>query len=467
MSASGNRIKLVIFDLDGVLIDSRMIHYHSLNAALPDQYKISMEEHLSTFDGLSTTKKLELLHAKHGLPKEEFDDIWKKKQVYTLKYYNELLSYDLWKVIACRKLMRETGVMIACASNSIRETMLLSLKNIGVFPFLETIVSNEDVDRAKPYPDMYWKIMTTCNVLPKETLIIEDSHIGREAALNAGAHLFAVQNSKDWSVEHIIKEIKKLNKEQEKPTNVPWIDKKLNVVIPMAGKGSRFSAAGYTFPKPLIEVSGKPMIQLVVENLNIDANYTFIVQKEHYEKYNLQPFLNLLKPGCKIIQVDSVTEGAACTLLLAKEIINNDNPLLIANSDQFIEWNPNQCMYAFSAESIDGGIITFKASHPKWSYAKIDETTGFVSEVAEKNPISDNATVGVYFWKKGSDFVDAAERMIEKNVRVNNEFYIAPVFNEAIADGKKIRIKEIHRMWGLGTPEDLKYFLENYKNEPR
>jgi dTDP-glucose pyrophosphorylase len=236
----------------------------------------------------------------------------------------------------------------------------------------------------------------------------------------------------------------------------------MNVLIPMAGAGSRFEAAGYTFPKPLIEVNGKPMIQVVVENLNIEANYIFIVQKEHYEKYNLQYLLSLIAPNCKIVQVESLTQGAACTTLLAKEFIDNDSPLVMANSDQFVEWNSNEALYAFSADGIDGGILTFEATHPKWSYAKLGDD-GFVSEVAEKKPISNLATVGIYFWNKGSDYVKYAEQMIDKDIRTNGEFYVCPVFNEAISDGKKIRVKNIEKMWGIGTPEDLNYFLENYK----
>jgi dTDP-glucose pyrophosphorylase len=204
------------------------------------------------------------------------------------------------------------------------------------------------------------------------------------------------------------------------------------------------------------------MIQVVVENLNIEANYIFIVQKEHYEKYNLKYLLNVIAPDCKIVQVDGLTEGAACTTLLAKEFIDNDSPLVMANSDQFVEWNSNECLYAFTADSIDGGIITFESTHPKWSYAKLGED-GFVSEVAEKRPISNLATVGIYYWRHGSDYVRYAEQMIQKNIRVNNEFYVCPVFNEAIQDSKKIRVKNIERMWGIGTPEDLNYFLDNYK----
>jgi dTDP-glucose pyrophosphorylase len=213
----------------------------------------------------------------------------------------------------------------------------------------------------------------------------------------------------------------------------------------------------------LIDVEGKPMIQLVVENLNIEANYIFVVQKEHRIKYNLDTLLNLIAPNCKIVEVEGITEGAACTALLAKDFINNENPLFFANSDQFVEWDSNEFMYKMNETEADGGIVTFKATHPKWSFAKIN-SEGFVIEVAEKNPISDIATVGYYFWKHGSDFVKFAEEMIEKNIRVNNEYYVCPVFNQAIENGKKIRTFEIPKMWGLGTPEDLNVYFNRKKN---
>ena len=158
-------------------------------------------------------------------------------------------------------------------------------------------------------------------------------------------------------------------KEEKKRT--PWIQDNLNVLIPMAGIGSRFKSQGYSFPKPLIDVMGRPMIEVVVRSLNISANYIFIVLKEHYEKYNLKYLLRLIAPNCKIIQVHGITDGAACTTLQAKKLINNNQPLLIANSDQFLDWNSNEVMYSFQNEKIDGGIVTFESSHPKWSYAKL------------------------------------------------------------------------------------------------
>ena len=323
---------------------------------------------------------------------------------------------------------------------------------------MDLIISNEDVKNSKPHPEMYWKAMSMMGVLPEETLIVEDSPPGLLAAARSRAQVLRVSNPKDLTEEKLYSKL------QEKKTYIKpkWQGGKMNVLIPMAGAGSRFQQAGYTFPKPLIDVRGKPMIQVVAENLNVEATFVYVVQKEHREKYNLDTLLNLITPNCKIVEVEGITEGAACTTLLAKEYIDTDAPLLMANSDQFVEWDSNEFMYKMVEQNLDGGIVTFKATHPKWSFAKTDEY-GFVTEVAEKNPISDIATVGIYYWKHGSDYVRFAEQMIQKNIRVNNEFYVCPVFNEAIGDGKKIKTFDVPTMWGLGTPEDLKYYLENYK----
>ena len=455
--------KLVIFDLDGVLIDSRDMHYEALNRALSnvdEKYVIHREEHLSVYDGLPTSRKLNLLTERKGLPVDKHQQVWEDKQVETLNIFSKLDNdYELMHYF---KQLKNKGYQVAVASNSIRNTVKLVLLKLGLLEFIDYYMSNEDVHRNKPFPEMYWNCMTACNALPKDTVILEDSHIGRQGALDSGSHLIAIENRDHLNQDKIDKIVTILD--SKKLTHIPWKSEKMNVLIPMAGLGSRFADVGYTFPKPLIEVNGKPMIQVVLENLNIEANYTFVVRKEHYDKYSLQYLLTLIAPGCNIIQVDELTEGSACTTLLAKEFIDNDDPLLLANSDQFMEWNSNECLYAFNADGIDAGILTFKATHPKWSYAKVGED-GFVSEVAEKKPISDDATVGVYFWKKGSDYVKYAEQMIDKDIRTNGEFYICPVFNEAIADGKKVRIKEIERMWGIGTPEDLNYFLEHYDGE--
>lgn len=232
----------------------------------------------------------------------------------------------------------------------------------------------------------------------------------------------------------------------------------------MAGEGSRFSKEGYTFPKPLIDVNGKPMIQKVVENLDFDCEYIFLVREEHVENYSglLDTLDRITNGNFSYVSVDRLTEGAACTALLAEEFIDSEEDLLIANSDQFVEYEPNNFLTLKNLTNVDSMVFTFNAVHPKWSFAKTN-SRGFVTEVAEKKPISNIATCGIYWYRHGSDFVKYAKQMIEKDIRVKNEFYIAPVYNELIEDGKSLIPFYVHRMWGLGTPEDLRFYLEKSK----
>ena len=456
-------IKLVVFDLDGVLIDSKQTHYDALNRALGGEYAITMEEHLSTYDGLPTRTKLNMLSERKGLPTDRHAEIARAKQKHTVEILKETVQPRQDFVDMCREI-KDRGYTLACASNAVRDTVKMSLLQLGIIEYFDFWYSNEDVHKPKPHFEMYFECMLKADAKPGETLIVEDSHIGRQAVLDSGAHLLAVADTHDISLAIVLDAIERHNEQTKQ--SIPWKSKSMNVLIPMAGAGSRFAEQGYTFPKPLIEVGNKPMIQVVVDNLNIQANYIFIVQQEHYEKYNLETVLNMVAPGCTIVQTSGMTEGAACTTLLAKEYINNEEPLIIANSDQFVEWNSNEVLYAFTTEGVDGGILCFNSTHPKWSYAKLDEN-GFVSEVAEKQPISTNATVGIYYWSRGSLYVASAERMIERDIRTNNEFYVCPAYNELVEDGGKIRVKTIKEdgMWGLGTPEDLKHFLSNYKGK--
>lgn len=451
-------VKLIIFDLDGVLVDAKGIHYQALNTAL-GEYAISWSEHLSLYDGLKTTQKLELLSEKKGLPKEEHKRIWAEKQQITLDKLHKLKPNPTLQSVI--QALSQDGYKLAVCSNSIRKTVLTVLAKLGIIEYMDLILSNEDVKNSKPHPEMYWKAISMMSMLPEETLIVEDSPYGLLAASRSKSYIMRVKKPSEVTYTNIFKKLTEIESGM-KQTTPAWRDEKLNILIPMAGAGSRFEQAGYTFPKPLIDVKGRPMIQVVTDNLNIKANYIYVVQKEHREKYNLDSLLDLITPGCKIVETDGLTEGAACTALLAKEHIDNDAPLFFANSDQYVEWDSNEFLYKMNETEADGGIVTFKATHPKWSFAKVNEE-GLVTEVAEKNPISDIATVGYYYWKQGSDFVKYAEQMIDRNVRVNNEFYVCPVFNQAIEDGKQIRTFNTEKMWGLGTPEDLNYFIENYK----
>jgi HAD superfamily hydrolase (TIGR01509 family) len=452
--------KLVIFDLDGVLVEAKEIHFDALNSSLKnldEKYVISWEEHLRSYDGLKTYDKLKLLSLSKGLPldKDVQEKIFADKQIFTSKALNNLQINET--LIDILSKLKEQNFNIACCSNSVKNTVDLVLRKLGIDNFFDLKLSNENVKFAKPHPEIYWKAMSYFGALPEETLIIEDSPTGLTSAYKSGAKVLRVKNPNDFDFDKIFTAYNSGKQIIEK-----WADQKMNIIIPMAGHGSRFLQAGYTFPKPLIEVHGKPMIQVVIDNLKVDAHFIFIVQKEHREKYNLDSMLSLLAPGCDIVDVDKVTEGAACTVLLGKEFINNDNPLVIANSDQFVEWSSLDFFYKMNEQNLDGGIVSFKSTHPKWSYAKTDNN-GLVLEVAEKKTISDIATVGIYYWKKGSDFVKYAEQMIDKNIRVNKEFYVCPVYNEAILDGLKFKTFDVPKMWGLGTPEDLDYYLEMNK----
>jgi HAD superfamily hydrolase (TIGR01509 family) len=449
---------LIVFDLDGVLVDSKTIHFDALNDALralsPD-YIITKEEQENIYEGLPTKAKLSLLNKYKDLPEESFDSVWRLKQDITSTMFSNIPEDK--ELIRLLTIIKDNKINIAVASNSIRNTVFDCLEGLGIVHLIDHVVSNEDVKHPKPHPEMYWKAMSYFGVIADETVIFEDSLVGKLAARDSKATLIEIKNRADLTEDKINKAISLL--QSGKGT---WKDQGLNVLIPMAGLGSRFKDAGYVFPKPLVEVDGKPMIQAVVESIGVNATYTYIVQKEHYEKYNLSYLLNLITPDCNIVQVGGVTEGAAVTCLLAKEYIDNQSPLILANSDQIVEWNSRQFIYDLMTKNADGGIATFESTHPKWSYAKVN-SDGLVTEVAEKKPISNIATVGIYYWKHGSDFVKYAEQMIDKDIRTNNEFYVCPVFNEAIADNKRVFASNIKKMWGIGTPEDLNKY--NYRRD--
>lgn len=450
-------IKLIISDFDGVLLDLKEIHYEALNRALlpvGEEFVISPEDHVKTFDGLSTKKKLQLLSKLRGLSPDKFDEINDLKQKFTVELLNEFDKINEDIVNAISQLKKE-GFLFYVASNAIRHTVELGLAKLGITHLVDKVYSNQDVKHSKPNPEMYLSCMVDAGVAPHQTLIIEDSKHGREAAVKSGAHVCGVDHSFDFTYDRIQQMVKSV----KEPT-IKWAGKSdLTVLIPMAGAGSRFKKAGFVPPKPLIPFHGKSMIQHVVDNLNMDAKYIFVVQKEHYEQYNLGVYLNLMAPGCEIVQTDGLTEGAACTTLLAKDLINNSRHLLIANSDRYVDWNSCEFMYSMLCDNADGGILTFEADDPKWSYVKLG-TDGYACEVAEKKVISNEATVGIYYWKRGSDYVRLAEQMIAKNIRVNNEFYVCPVYNELFLEKKRVKIFRANKMWGLGTPEDLQIFLD-------
>ena len=245
----------------------------------------------------------------------------------------------------------------------------------------------------------------------------------------------------------------------------------INIVIPMSGEGSRFANVGFMNPKPMIKIGGRPMINWVIENLKpneFDPHYIFVVQKSHEKKHNISTKLKKQAKNVTVVITDVLTEGPLCTCLLAKHLIDSKHPLMIANSDQYLEWDVNTFIRQVCSTTIDGGIVTFfvppSLNDTRWSYVKKSQSTGYVVECQEKKVISDEATVGVYWFSHGNDFVRYAERMVKKNVRVNNEFYVCPVYNEGISDGQKYVCFKCDRMWGLGVPDDARAFQSGFLN---
>lgn len=220
--------------------------------------------------------------------------------------------------------------------------------------------------------------------------------------------------------------------------------------------------AGYTTPKPFIDVKGKTMIERVMDNLRSEeTRFILIARTEHMEecKDAVERITN--NYDVTFITTDTLTEGAACTVLVAEDLIDNNTPLLLADCDHLPDVPIADFIQDANNRGLDGSIVTFSANDPKWSFTKIDEQ-GYVTEVKEKEVISEHANVGFYFFKRGRDFVKAAETMIANNDRVNNEFYVAPAYNYAVSEGLRFGIYEIElsQMHELGTPEDLEEFLK-------
>lgn len=453
----GGDIRLLIFDLDGVLVDSRYTHYKTFVDALRQVkgINLSWKEHERTYDGLSTKRKLALMVEKGLISESEIQPLFDLKQRLT----RECLAEYITPNPRIRKLLetcKSRGLRLACASNAVRWSLEESLRLVGIYDLFELILSNEDVIEQKPSPEIYLKVMDTLGVSPEQTLIMEDSPHGRKAAYDSGAHVLEIADPQDLTEEKLFAHLQ-LQITEPKRT--------VHVVVPMAGLGSRFVAANYTQPKPFIDVLGKPMIFWVIDNMragvdDLDLRFHFIMRSEHRYKYGFEEHIAREGISATFHETPATTEGAACSVLLAAAEIDNADPLVIINSDQYLEININEFYRSLLNPTYDGIISTFyqpDTSDLKWSYAALDEA-GLVTAVKEKVWIGPNATTGLYGWRRGADFVRYANQMITKNIRTNNEFYVCPVYNEAIADNYKIRIQNCKGMWGLGIPEDLEHF---------
>jgi beta-phosphoglucomutase-like phosphatase (HAD superfamily)/dTDP-glucose pyrophosphorylase len=441
-----NNYKLFIFDLDGVLIDSKKNHFHSLNKSLKlidKKYCISKNEQKYLFEGLTTNQKLILLSEIKKLPSHHYGAIWKNKQKFSTELFNKIKENK--HLIEVFNFIKANDIKIAVASNSIKSTVELVLNKLGIMKYIDLCLSNEDVALPKPSPEIYNKCFDILNIEKKDSLIFEDSFFGKISALKSECKIHPINNP----LEINMKNIKTIIEEKQK----------IKVLIPMAGEGSRFKNVGYKDIKPMIKINNKTMIQIVIENIGIEAEYIFIVRREDEDLYGITELISKYVKQSKVVIQDEKLPGAAASSLLAKELIDNDDHLVIANIDQYIDDDINLIINNFILKGVDGGILTFENSDPKWSYVKNNDF-GTIDAVAEKNVISNEATCGIYFWNKGSDYVKYSNKMIEKNIKTNNEFYICPVYNEAIGDQKLIISHRVKAMHGMGTPDDLEALLQ-------
>lgn len=457
---------LLIFDLDGVLVDFKEIHRNAFintwNAIFPEHH-IDVAFHAANLEALSTRQKIEVCSLAFDSTITED----KKQTCFARKQEASFAAIDAVTVPSnVREALRwafNQGHTLVCCSNSIRATLISALIKLDVILLMSHIFSNEDVTIPKPNPEMYNLAVETASYTDKkdEVLVFEDSPIGITAAKKAGLTVIEVVDSHEITVQFIAGAIRNRCR-----PNYPA--KKIRVVIPMAGAGSRFAEDGYSVPKPFIDVMGVPMYQRVLQNMTaIDPDlqsrieYHLLVRKEFVSGI-------VQAPNLYVHTIDSLTEGAACTVLTIASLLNTDDPIIIANSDQWVDWEFDRYLHSLLHPCVDGSIVSFyqpDESDLKWSYARIS-TEGWVTEVQEKKFIGPDATVGIYGWKRGSDYVRQANAMIKANDRVKNEFYVCPVYNYAIKEKQSVRLFAVEKMWGLGVPADLNYFLANHQLLP-
>lgn len=248
----------------------------------------------------------------------------------------------------------------------------------------------------------------------------------------------------------------------------------VNILVLMAGSSDSFREAGFAFPKPLIEIADKPLVQHVTERLipfiHKGDRLIFVLRQEDNARFHIGAVIKLLVPNAVVVEVQGTTAGAACTALLAVDWISNNDPLAIVNGDQLIEAELASIVREFEFRALDGGIIVFHDIHPRWSFVKTRED-GLVIEAAEKRPISNLATAGFYYYKYGCDFVEAAQSMIVKGAAVNGLFYVCPVYNELILRNRRIGTYRIEKFQyvSLATPQGVESYVRrlNDDGQPR
>ena len=432
-----------LFDLDGVLVDTTNIQISSTIEAIHSIYdNINNNSIINNIisSTITTRDKLKKLCELELIKNEDIEKIYILKKHIANKHFNNLKPD--YEKIELFKYLKENNCKIGIVTNGNKKSSTIILKKIGIYDFIDLHISNEDVENTKPHSEPYIKAICNFGGDLKDYIIFEDSETGLISARGTGVRVQEVLNYKDINLDNILELIYNIN-----------------ILIPMAGLGNRFKKRGFKTIKPLIDVNGKTMIRTSIDSLNILGRYIFIIRDTEYtEKLKLE--LLRIKPHCKIIVIDYLTEGSASSCYLAKEYINNDKELIITNCDQFLEWDPKNFLKL--SKNYDCNVLTYNSNEPKNSFVKVNDS-GKVEQILEKTPISNNALVGVHYFKKGSMFVDNCEIIKEKNIKIKGEYYLSTVCNQMINDFKvgytPLRDGEYYH--SLGTPTDYFLFLKN------
>ena len=405
-----------LFDLDGVLSDTSNIHNMSTLEAF---YKIKGYNLPDNFNNLikstiTTKAKLEALRDTNIINDEDIEAIYDlKKNISDSKFNNLKKDNEKVKLFEYLKLNK---CFISVVTNTNKKSAELILRNIGIFDYIDILITNNDVTNKKPHSEPYIRAISHFGATLEKYIIFEDSEIGLQSAYGTGAFVYKVNNLKEVNINTI--------------NNINDITN-INILIPMAGLGSRFVERGFKKIKPLIEIDGVPMIKKAIDSLNINGNYIFILRSNENIK-ELKNYLLDYKPNCKIVDVNYLTEGSASSCYLAKELINNDNELLIANCDQYLEWDSNNFLKNTRERNLDCSLLTYESDDVKNSFIKMDAKNEKAIQIREKENISNNALVGVHYFKKGKYFTESYEEIYENKTKFKNEYYVSTVCDNMI-----------------------------------
>ena len=460
LAEARNVVNAVVFDLDGTLVETRDLHKVALNEALRavagEEYVISDEEHHAQFDGLSTAQKLKKLNAQKNMNPDLNKAVWEKKQELTNTMVSQTVKPDK-RIAAVIRHLKQRGYPVAVASNCIRSSVDLILKCLGIYDLVDLSVSNDDVEIAKPAPDIYARAAACFGLRADELLVVEDAPFGWQAALSSGAHLMPISCPADVTLDSVSEKIAEINN-----THHPVV-----VIVPLAGPIPLVHGASGAkgFHPSLYDIRGKSAIEHAMQSVvsrRHPMKFVFVVLGDSIPDAVLMRATNWLPTS--IVRLPAPTRGALESVLAAERFICEDSPLLICDGCHVDEWRPGSDIdELLDARGCTAAVTVTPSYDERWSYATIDPD-GFVSSVQEKAKISNHALTGLYMWRQGKDFIRDAKLAMSHGPRVRGRLYVAPVLNYTISSaGGRVRSVPVRYMHSLGThSEVLQFALRNY-----